>query len=262
MFEKEKLKYSSLFLKEKKKKRRLDRHSFHLNIFQLQYIDDNTSINRSPYPRTPTPTKTLMVEKRDGSFQTLLTIAPTQDLDVNKSNLPPESTPSPVSTGSSSTTDHHHHHRHRKHKSRSNSNRTNISTRDVGLQVNIQTVKKITFSSERSDESSLTTSTSSPPTVKSSRELKHIQTNTEPVSFKYDRSTSYESNIHLVSSSSQTLTSPTDSDRQTKSAQTPMKSLRDQSSETNHRGLFVCDLSSFLKNGLDDITSPINKQKS
>ena len=237
----------------------------------MQYIDDNTSTYRSQYPRTPTPTKTLMVEKRDGSFQTLLTIAPTQDIDVTKQINPHESTPSPISTGSSSTTTtdqqyhhhHHHHHRHhRRHKSRTNTNRTNISTRDVGLQVNIQTVKKITFSSERSDESSLaTTSTSSPPTVKSSRELKHIQTNTEPVLLKHDRSTSYESNIHLISSSSQTLTSPGDSDRASKAAQTSMKSLRDQSIETNNRGLFVCDLSSFLKNGLEEIASPITKQK-
>ncbi len=224
----------------------------------MQFIDDNISQR----PRTPTPTKTLMVEKRDGSFQTLLTIAPTQEFDLNKQIIQHDSTPSPLSTGSSSTTDqhhHHHHHRHRRHKSRNS--RNNISTRDVGLQVSIQTVKKITFSSEKSDESSI--STSSPPTVKSSREFKHIQTNTEPELIKHDRSTSYESNIHLVTSSSQTLDSPIDSDHQTKAAQTPIKSLRDQSIETNNRGLFVCDLSLFLKNGIDDqSSSPITKQKS
>ena len=209
----------------------------------------------------------LMIEKRDGSIQTLLTVAPSEDIDSSKQIIPHGSTPSPLSTGSSSTTDqhhHHHHHRHRKHKSRSNTSRSNISTRDVGLQVNIQTVKKITFSSEKSDESSIATtiSTSSPPTVKSSREFKNIQTNTEPSIIKHDRSTSYETNIHMITSSSQTLDSPTNSDRQTKAAQTPTKSLRDQSIETNNRGLFVCDLSSFLKNGIEDISTTITKQKS
>jgi len=209
----------------------------------------------------------LMVEKRDGSFQTLLTIAPTQDIESSKQLMPQDSTPSPLSTGSSSATDHHHHHhhhhRHRRHKSRGSTSRNNISTRDVGLQVNIQTVKKITFSSEKSDESSITTiSTSSPPTVKSSREFKNIQTNTEPSIIKHDRSTSYETNIHMITSSSQTLDSPTKSDRQTKAAQTPTKSLRDQAIETNNRGLFVCDLSSFLKNGVDDISTTITKQNS
>jgi hypothetical protein len=209
----------------------------------------------------------LMIEKRDGSFQTLLTIAPTEDIDSSKQIIPHDLTPSPLSTGSSSATDHHHHHhhhhRHRKHKSRTNTSRSNISTRDVGLQVNIQTVKKITFSSEKSDESSITTtSTSSPPTVKSSREVKNIQTNTEPLIIKHDRSTSYETNIHMITSSSQTLDSPTKSDRQTKAAQTPTKSLRDQAIETNNRGLFVCDLSSFLKNGIEDISTTITKQNS
>jgi hypothetical protein len=206
-----------------------------------------------------------MIEKRDGSFQTLLTISPSQDIDSNKQIIHHESTPSPLSTGSSSTTDHHHHHhhhRHRRHKSRSHSSRNNISTRDVGLQVNIQTVKKITFSSEKSDDSSITTSTSSPPTVKTSREVKNIQTNTELLTNKHDRSTSYETNIHMITSSSQTLDSPPNSDRQTKAAQTPTKSLRDQSIETNNRGLFVCDLSSFLKNGVDEISTTITQQKS
>jgi len=223
-------------------------------------MDDNTSPSRSQPPLSPTPSKTLMVEKRDGSFQTLLTIAPTQDIDSSKQIFPHDSTSSPLSTGSSSTTDHHHHHhhhhhRHRRHKSRSSTSRSNISTRDVGLQVNIQTVKKITFSSEKSDESSITTSTASPPTVKLSRELKNIQTNTEPITIKHDQGTTYESKIHMVTSSSQTLDSPTNSDRQTKAAQTPTKSLRDQSIETNNRGLFVCDLSSFLKNGVEELSS-------
>jgi hypothetical protein len=198
-----------------------------------------------------------MVEKRDGSFQTLLTIAPTEDIDSNKQLVPHDSTPSPLSTGSSSTTDphHHHHHRHRKHKSRSNTSRNNIGTRDVGLQVNIQTVKKIIFLSEKSDDSSLTTTTSSPPTVVTPRELKNVQTNTEPLLTKYDRSTSYETSLQMVTSSSQTLDSPPNSDRQAKAAQTPTKSLRDQSIETNNRGLFVCDLSSLLKNGVDETTT-------
>jgi len=224
----------------------------------LQYVDDNTS----QYPHTPSPTKTSIVEKRDGSFQTLLTIAPTQDIDPSKQIIHHNST-SPVSTGSSSTTDyhHHHHHRHRKHKSRSSTNRNNISTRDVGLQVNIQTVKKIIFSSEKSDDSSITTSTSSPSTVRTTREFKNIQTNTEPVTIKHDQTTSYESNIHMIASSSQTIDSPINFDYQTKAAQTSTKSLRDQSIETNNRGLFVCDLSSFLKNGVDEIPSTMTKQK-
>ena len=120
-----------------------------------------------------------MIEKRDGSFQTLLSIAPTQDLNsINKSPFLPDSTPSPLSTGSSSTTDHRHHHRHRRHKSRSNTSRHNISTRDVGLQVNIQMVKKIAFLTEKSEETSLTTTPTSPSqtTVIPTRELKDVQT--------------------------------------------------------------------------------------
>ena len=172
-----------------------------------------------------------------------------------------ESTPSPISTGSSSTTEHRHH-RHRRHKSRSQTTRSNVSTRDVGLQVNIQTVKKITFFSNKNDDSSLTTTASSPPTVKSSREFRNIQTNTDSPPTKQDRSTSYESNVKCVSSSSQTFDSSIDTDHQTKSAQTSMRSLRDQSIETNHKGIFVCDLSSFLKASAEDIPLKITKQKS
>ena len=199
-----------------------------------------------------------MIEKRDGSFQTLLTMAPNHDGDSSRPAFPPESTPSPFSTGSSSTTDHHahhqHRHRHRRHKSRTHSSHHSISTRDVGLQVNIQTVKKIIFSSEKSDESSATATITPPsqPTVVTSRELKDVQTNTESSSTKKDRSTSYENDLHLVTSSSQTLHSSIDIVRQTKAAQTSTKSLRDQSIETNHHGLFVCDLSSILKPNLGE----------
>ena len=221
--------------------------------------ESNSSSGHHPRPHTPNSSKVIMIEKRDGSFQTLLTIAPTHEVDTSRAIFLPDSTPSPLSTGSSSTTDHrhhHHHHRPRRHKSRSNTSRHNISTRDVGLQVNIQTVKKITFSSEKSDESSLTTTVTSPsqPTVISSRELKHVQTNTESLSTKKDRSTSYESDIHLVTSASQTLDTSVNVTRQTKAAQTSTKSLRDQSIETNNRGLFVCDLSSLLKSNLDEIS--------
>ncbi|CAF1335245.1 unnamed protein product [Rotaria sp. Silwood1] len=228
----------------------------------LQYIDDNSTPSHYRYPRTRTPSKTLTIEKRDGSFQTLLTMPPTQAVDSNKQITIHDSTPSPLSTGSSSTDHyhhhhhHHHHHRHRRHKSHSNTSRNNISTRDVGLQVNIQTVKKITFSSQKSDDSSITTSASSPPTVISSRESKSVQTNTEPFITKHDRSTSYERSIPtVISSSSQTLDSSINIEWQTKAAQTLTKSLRDQSIETNNRGLFVCDLSSFLKNGIEEISS-------
>jgi hypothetical protein len=200
----------------------------------------------------------MMVEKRDGSFQTLLSIAPTQDIESNKQLFIHDSTPSPISSSSTTTGQqkpdhhhHHHHHHHRKHKSRSN----NISTRDVGLQVNIQTVKKITFSSQKSDESSL--ATASPPTLRTSRELKSVETNTEPIATKRDTSTSYESSVHLVTSSSQTVDSSATiiTNRQTKAAQTSNKTLRDQSIETNNRGLFVCDLSSLLKGGPDESSS-------
>jgi hypothetical protein len=214
-----------------------------------------------------------MIEKRDGSFQTHLTISPTQDIQSNAQLLKHESTPSPISTGSSTTTGqqqhhHHHHHHHRKHKSRNNTTSSNISTRDVGLQVNIQTVKKITFTPQKSDDSSLTTTTttpSSPGTLKISRELKNVETNTEPLVTKRDMSTSYESSVHLTASSSQTTDpSPTTTttNRQTKAAQTPNKTLRDQSIETNNLGLFVCDLSSLLKNGSDEATSVTVKRKS
>ncbi len=198
----------------------------------------------------------MMVEKRDGSFQTLLSIAPTEDIESNKQLFIHDSTPSPISSSSTTTgqqkpNHHHHHHHHRKHKSRSN----NISTRDVGLQVNIQTVKKITFSSQKSDESSL--ATASPPTLRTSRELKSVETNTEPIATKRDTSTSYESSVHLVTSSSQTVDSSATiiTNRQTKAAQTSNKTLRDQSIETNNRGLFVCDLSSLLKGGPDESSS-------
>ena len=158
-----------------------------------------------------------------------------------------------MATGQQKQHHHHHHHHHRKHKSRSNGH---ISTRDVGLQVNIQTVKKITIVPQKSDDSSLTTTTaSSPSLLKTPRELRDVETNTEPVSTtKRDTSTSYESNVRLVTSSSQTVDSPTLSSTSlhTKAAQTPNKTLRDQSIETNNRGLFVCDLSSLLKNSPDD----------
>jgi hypothetical protein len=223
---------------------------------RLPYVDDTNS-SSAHYQH---PSNLVMIEKRDGSFQTLLTIAPSQDLEANKQLLIHDSTPSPMSTGSSTT--HHHHHHHRKHKSRHN-----IITRDVGLQVNIQTVKKITFLPQQNDESSslVTTTTSSPPaTTKTSRELKNVETNTEPLSTKRDKSTSYESSTHLVTSSSQTFDSPptTTLNRQTKAAQTANKIVCNKSIETNHHGIFVCDLSSLLKNGFDEPASLTTKQKS
>jgi hypothetical protein len=211
-----------------------------------------------------------MVEKRDGSFQTVLSIAPTQDIESTSQLLLHDSTPSPISTGSSTTPaqqKQHHHHHHRKHKSRNNNN---ITTRDVGLQVNIQTVKKITFVPQKSEDSSLTTTSSPPQTLKNPPELKHVQTNTEPIATKRDTSTSYESTVQLITSSSQTFDSPSSSsspptttniERQTKAAQTANKTLRDQSIETNNRGLFVCDLSSLLKNGSDEPSSTLNTKR-
>lgn len=151
---------------------------------------------------------------------------------------------------------HHHHHHHRKHKSRSNTSNRHISTRDVGLQVNIQTVKKITFSSNKSDESSSTTGSLLQAPTRIQPELKNVETNTEPTPTKHDTGTLYEPDVHLVtSSSSQTfdpVTTALTVDRQTKAAQTQIKTLRDQSIETNNRGLFVCDLSALLTNGLDE----------
>ncbi len=131
-------------------------------------------------------------------------------------------------------------------------------------------MKKITLLSHKSDESSLTTTTpSSPPTIKTSRELKNVETNTEPLTKQRDKSTSYESNVHLVNSSSQTTdSSPTtttttsNTNHQTKAAQTPNKTLRDQAIETNNLGLFVCDLSSLLKNGSDEPSPLTTKRKS
>ncbi|CAF4415191.1 unnamed protein product, partial [Adineta steineri] len=89
-------------------------------------------------------------------------------------------------------------------------------------------------------------------------ELKNVETNTEPIATKRDTSTSYDSSIRLVTSSSQTIDSSSPSTSmnfQTKAAQTPNKTLRDQSIETNNRGLFVCDLSSLLKGSQDDSQS-------
>ena len=57
----------------------------------------------------------MMVEKRDGSFQTLLSIAPTQDIESNKQLFIHDSTPSPISSSSNITgqqKQHHHHHHH------------------------------------------------------------------------------------------------------------------------------------------------------
>jgi NACalpha-BTF3-like transcription factor len=125
-------------------------------------------------------------------------------------------------------------------------------------------VKKIAFLSDKNDDTSIsntiTTTTTTPPsqpTVIVSREVKHVQTNTDPHSMKLDRGTSYENDIQLVTSSSQTLDSSANIIRQTKAAQTSMKSLRDQSIETSHRGLFVCDLSSLLKSNLDETSSSV-----
>ncbi len=129
-------------------------------------------------------------------------------------------------------------------------------------------MKKITLLSEKSDDSSLPTTTpSSPPTIKTSRVLKNVETNTEPLTTKRDISTSYESSTHLVTSSSQTTDSPpttttSSTTRQTKAAQTSNKTLRDQAIETNNHGLFVCDLSSLLKNGSDEPSLLPTKRKS
>ncbi|UJR33008.1 hypothetical protein I4U23_020468 [Adineta vaga] len=227
----------------------------------LRYTDETNPSTHYQRPRSPASSNLITIEKRDGSFQTHLSIAPTQDIESNKHLFIHDPTPSPISSSSATTGQqkqhhHHHHHHHRKHKSRSNGN---ITTRDVGLQVNIQTVKKITIIPQKSDESSLTTTTtSSPPSLmKTSREVKHVETNTEPIITKRDTSTSYESNVRLVTSSSQTVDSSTSSSTnlQTKAAQTPNKTLRDQSIETNNHGLFVCDLSSLLKNNSDDSSS-------
>ncbi|CAF3191135.1 unnamed protein product [Rotaria socialis] len=242
----------------------------------LQHLDDTNAASYYQRPRNPAPTN-IRVEKRDGSFQTLLTIGPSEDIESSKKLLIHDASSSPNSTGSLGGTNgqlhqhqHHHHHHHRRHKSRNNSSPNHISTRDVGLQVNIQTVKKITFSSQKTDDSSLATTTSTPKTTKTSPVLKHVETNTEPLITKRDKSTFYESNIRLVTSSSQTFDSPAVSTTncQTKAAQTVNKTLRDQSIETNNRGLFVCDLSSLLSNGLDESSSSSNsaslntKQKS
>ncbi|CAF0912442.1 unnamed protein product [Adineta ricciae] len=224
----------------------------------LRYADDTNPSIHYQRPRSPASMNLVMIEKRDGSNQTHLTIAPTQDIEANSHLFIHDPSPSPNSSSSMATGQqkqhhHHHHHHHRKHKSRSNGH---ISTRDVGLQVNIQTVKKITIVPQKSDDSSLTTTTaSSPSLLKTPRELRDVETNTEPTSTtKRDTSTSYESNVRLVTSSSQTVDSPTLSSTSlhTKAAQTPNKTLRDQSIETNNRGLFVCDLSSLLKNSPDD----------
>ncbi|CAF3561108.1 unnamed protein product [Rotaria socialis] len=242
----------------------------------LQHLDDTNAASYYQRPLNPAPTN-IRVEKRDGSFQTLLTIGPSEDIESSKKLLIHDASSSPNSTGSLGGTNgqlhqhqHHHHHHHRRHKSRNNSSPNHISTRDVGLQVNIQTVKKITFSSQKTDDSSLATTTSTPKTTKTSPVLKHVETNTEPLITKRDKSTFYESNIRLVTSSSQTFDSPAVSTTncQTKAAQTVNKTLRDQSIETNNRGLFVCDLSSLLSNGLDESSSSSNsaslntKQKS
>jgi hypothetical protein len=233
---------------------------------RLLHIDDSSPSSHYQRPRSPVLSTSIMIEKRDGAFQTHLTIAPTQDIQSSAEIFKHESTPSPISTGSSATTGHHHHH-HRKHKSRNHTSSGTITTRDVGLQVNIQTVKKITFTPQKSDESSVTVTTpSSPGTLRISRELKTVETNTEPLVTKRDISTSYESGIRLMTSSSQTTdssaTTATTVNRQTKAAQTPNKTLRDQSIETNNLGLFVCDLSSLLKNGSDEATSSTIKRKS
>ena len=233
-----------------------------LSFLQLHYASDTNAASHYQRPRSRTPSgSSLLVEKRDGSFQTLLTIAPTQDIESTRQIFMHESTPSPLSTGSSTNNGHRHHHHHRKHKSRSNG--SHIATRDVGLQVSIQTVRKITFASQKSDETSLNTSTSppssSPLMPAAHRQVRTVETNTDPTIPKtYDRSTSYENDVHLVTSSSQTLdspdvsTAPANHERQTKAAQTSNKTLRDQSIETNHRGIFVCDLSSLLKSNVDD----------
>ena len=206
------------------------------------------------------------MEKCDGSFQTLLTIAPKQDLKSSRDLLIYASTSSPISTGSSATTGehhhhHHHHHHHRKHKSRGNTSSNHIVARDVGLQVNIQAVKRITFPFQKSDDST-TVSSSVPLNRKTSPELKHIGTNTESLVTKRDKSTLYETNIKLVNSSSQTFDTTTTPiiNRQTKAIQTQAKTLRDQAIETNYRGLFVCDLSTLLANGSDEASAPLSRK--
>jgi hypothetical protein len=191
----------------------------------------------------------LPIEKRDGSFQTYLSIAPTQDIELNRHLLfMNDSTPSPISTGSSTTAGQR---QHRKHRSRHHVHSSRIATREVGIQVNIQVVKKIVLSPSATDESSLIPT--SPLPKKIEREFKTAETNTEPAVSRHDRSTSYESAMRLVTSSSQTLDLSDVNDRQTITALTSTKSLHDQFIEKKPRGLFVCDLSSLLSNDIDEI---------
>ena len=98
--------------------------------------------------------------------------------------------------------------------------------------------------------------------------MRTVETNTEPLVTKRDMGTSCESTLNVIASSSQTTdtsspnTSLTTTNRQTRAAQTPNKTLRDQAIETNDLGLFVCDLSSFLKNGSDQLSSLNIQRKS
>lgn len=163
-----------------------------------------------------------------------MSIGPQDDLETNRQLFihdPSISPPDPTSQHQ-----HRHHHHHRKHRSRSHHNPSSISTRDVGLQVNIQTVKKIILSptTESADSSSIGTILTPP------KQLKSVQTNTDVMLNTEDRATSIDFD--------QSTSSSTSTDR---AAQTTNKTLRDQAIETNHRGLFVCDLSSLLANGAE-----------
>lgn len=219
-------------------------------------------------PRTPQSTNSLMIEKRDGSFQTLLSLAPNQSLESTRNILMSDSTVSPHSIIASPIEveqQGHRHHRHRKHRSKTHHNGSHVSTRDVGLQVNIQTVKKITFSNQKSEDSSVLTSPTSPPIVKKPVEYRTVETNTEPVPTKHDQATGCETDFTFVTSFSQMVVSPTTSEieKQAAEAQTITKHYRNQSMETEKRCLFVCDLSSVLNNDDDQSPSlPIRKDNS
>ncbi|CAF0857295.1 unnamed protein product [Didymodactylos carnosus] len=201
------------------------------------------------------------VEKRDTPFQTSLTFPPFDD----NSNIDMQvSSDSLTATGGTSS---------RK------STKSRLATRDVGLQVSIQTVKKITFSTtpttpviagvtstpSLSEPSSATSTTTSPTTILISpiREYRTTETNTERTLTTDNHTQSAPQEQQKPPPKMVTTSSQTTKSSETRSQQTTPKTAksRDQWIETTlnstRPGLFFCDLSSVFKEGGD---SPLKKK--
>ncbi|CAF1394586.1 unnamed protein product, partial [Didymodactylos carnosus] len=227
----------------------------HIRKLSPTSFETDTHPHQHHHHHTKSPVNNL-IEKRDNSFQTLLTFSPFDDNSNIDMQLSSDGTTPTVGTNSRKPT-----------KSR-------LATRDVGLQVSIQTVKKITFSTtptapafgsitstpSLSEPSSATSTTTSPTTVliPSAKEHRTIAINTEHIQTRNNHTQSAPQDNEkispkMASAYSQTTKSLTMTDTKSQQTTPKMGVPRDQWVETTLNstkpGLFFCDLSSVVKEG-------------